>query len=201
MPKARGRTRDVARRPPSSEARDHPAAERARAAATRSPQHEAKRLRYVNTAPPPHAENHRPGPDTAYFSVRPGSEASGYLSTPAPAHGQSSAPPGRDRGARPAITTRSVPSTWRPQAPIRFETQRQLADQLFPLAVEKCFVVGVTAVPEARDAKSRIAVELALALGEARHPRVLLVEGDFQWPSLHTVLQVEMPRSAGFSQR
>lgn len=203
-PKARGRTTQMLGSPIAPVVRSSrpPAATRSTTSSTPlAPSPRPSGYSYVNTAPPPHAGQPQTRPTPAYFSTPPGTETSGYLSTPAPAHGQSSAPPGRDRGARPAITTRPVPSTWRPHTSIRFEAQRQLADQLFPLAVEKCFVVGVTAVPEARNGKSRIAVELALALGEARHPRVLLVEGDFQWPSLHTVLQVEMPRSAGFSQQ
>jgi Mrp family chromosome partitioning ATPase len=67
--------------------------------------------------------------------------------------------------------------------------------------VQGCFVLGITGVPEVREQKSRVAAEIALALGEARHPRVLLVEGDFQWPAVHRMMKVDMPRSSGFSQQ
>jgi Mrp family chromosome partitioning ATPase len=101
----------------------------------------------------------------------------------------------------PQILTRHVRDGWIPDPSLDFRARRTLSDQLFPLAMEGCFVVGVTAVDEARDYKSRVAAELALALAEPRHPRVLLLETDFQWPAVHRTLRVEMPMSLGFSQQ
>ena len=92
-----------------------------------------------------------------------------------------------------------VPATWAPEPGLRPETRRSLSDHFFPLAVESCFVIGVVALSETRNAKSRVAAELALALAEPRHPRVLLLEGDFQWPAVHHVMGVDTPMADGFS--
>jgi Mrp family chromosome partitioning ATPase len=59
----------------------------------------------------------------------------------------------------------------------------------------------VSAVTEASQSKSRVAAELGLALAEPRHPRILLLEANFQWPTLHQTLDLAMPRGAGFSQQ
>jgi Mrp family chromosome partitioning ATPase len=69
------------------------------------------------------------------------------------------------------------------------------------LAVDGCFVLGVTAVSETRGQKSSVAAEVALALAESAHPRILLLEADFQWPNLHRCMGVEMPMAMGFSQQ
>jgi Mrp family chromosome partitioning ATPase len=103
--------------------------------------------------------------------------------------------------ARAAIRAHPVHSAWAPNPALRLETRRALSDELFPYAVEGCFVIGVTGVPDMRAQKTHVAAELALALAEARRPRVLLLEGDFQWPGLHQVLRIEMPLSKGFSQQ
>jgi len=46
-----------------------------------------------------------------------------------------------------------------------------------------------------------VAVELALALAESGHPRILLMDGDIHSPRVHRLMHVEMPMSAGFSQQ
>ncbi len=104
-------------------------------------------------------------------------------------------------GERARILAQSVRSGWIPDPSIDFYARRALADQIFPLAVERCFVVGVVATPAARAHKTRVAAELAFALAEAGHPRVLLMEADFQWPAVHQLLHLDMPISQGLSQQ
>ena len=77
----------------------------------------------------------------------------------------------------------------------------ELAGQLVQFAGEGCFILGVSSVPEARDQKTIVACELALALSAQQHPRVLLVEGNFEWPVVHEVMRLEMPFSLGLSQQ
>jgi Mrp family chromosome partitioning ATPase len=64
-----------------------------------------------------------------------------------------------------------------------------------------CCVIGVSGIADGKHSKSIVAAELALGLAEGRHPRVLLLEGDFHWPSVHRLMRVEMPLSTGFSQQ
>lgn len=110
-------------------------------------------------------------------------------------------PPRANQASRARITKQPVRMGWIPDPSLDFRARRPLSDQLFPLAVERCFVVGVSAVEEARKHKSRIAAELALALAEPRQQRVLLLEADFQWPEVHRTLHIDMPMSLGFSQQ
>jgi Mrp family chromosome partitioning ATPase len=102
---------------------------------------------------------------------------------------------------RARIVAQPVRSDWSPDPAVDLQARRAVADQIFPLAVERCFVLGVVAAPEARAQKTRVTAELALALAEARHPRVLLMEADFQWPQVHQIMRVEMPMSQGLSQQ
>jgi hypothetical protein len=150
---------------------------------------------YVSTPPPPAYPSRQNTP--SFYSQANRDGRSGYLSTPSPEPEQA----GDERAPRPSVVTHSVHSGWKLDPQLRFEARRQLADELFPLAVAGCFILGVTGVPEARAHKPLVAAELALALAEARHPRVLLVEADFQWPTLHSLLHIDMPPSFGFSQQ
>ena len=78
-------------------------------------------------------------------------------------------------------------------------------DELLARALDQapggCFVVMITSAPAARAAKSETAAKLALALSEAGNARILLVEGDFDRPSVHRMLGVDVPSVAGFSQQ
>ncbi|HEY3253308.1 MAG TPA: hypothetical protein VGJ91_05150, partial [Polyangiaceae bacterium] len=96
---------------------------------------------------------------------------------------------------------RPTPSSWAPDATLKPESRRSVCEQLYPLAVEGCFIVVVVGVPESLEQKSRVASELALALAESGHPRILLIEGDMQEPRVHRLMRVDMPMSAGFSQQ
>jgi Mrp family chromosome partitioning ATPase len=102
---------------------------------------------------------------------------------------------------RPRVTKHALRTGWRPESGLDPRQRRALAEELLPLAVDKCLVIGVTSVAETRGQKSRVAAELALALAEPQHPRVLLLEGDFQSASVHQVMRVDMPLAAGFSQQ
>jgi len=104
-------------------------------------------------------------------------------------------------GENTVTTVRPAPNNWRPDAALQPALRRPVCEQLYPLAVEGCFIVLVVGVPEALEQKSRVAAELALALAESGHPRILLMEGDLQGPRVHRLLQVDMPISAGFSQQ
>jgi len=79
--------------------------------------------------------------------------------------------------------------------------QRPLCEQLYPYAVENCFVLTVVSVAEASHYKSRVAAELAFALAESGHPRILLLEGDFHRPWVQRMANVDVPMGWGFSQQ
>jgi Mrp family chromosome partitioning ATPase len=96
---------------------------------------------------------------------------------------------------------RPAPSNWAPDASLKPELRRPVCEQLYPLAVEGCFIVLVVGVPDSLEQKSRVAAELALALSESGHPRILLMDGDMQGPRVHRLMNVDMPMSAGFSQQ
>jgi len=118
-----------------------------------------------------------------------------YVSTPPPAPVPAPADP------PPVIRVQPVTSNWAPDPSLNPQERRGLCEQLYPCAVENCFVVAVISVPESRSYKSRVAAELALALAESGHPRILLLEGDFHRPLVQRLLSVDMPMGGGFSQQ
>ena len=121
-----------------------------------------------------------------------------YVSTapPPPAPSSSPAPPRAN-----AVLVQDVTNAWRPDPILTPHAQRPLCEQLYPYAVESCFVLAVVSVPESVGHKSRVAAELALALAESGHPRILLLEGDLQRPTVQRLIGVDMPISSGFSQQ
>ncbi len=130
--------------------------------------------------------------------------------SPAPARSPSVAPASQSRysyvsSVPPAENTvtivRPTPSNWAPDPSLVPERRRPICEQLYPLAVEGCFIVLVVGVPESLEQKSRVAAELALALAESGHPRILLMDGDMQGPRVHRLMRADMPMSAGFSQQ
>jgi len=110
----------------------------------------------------------------------------------------SSVPPG---GENTVTMVRPAPNDWAPDPSLVPALRRPVCEQLYPLAVEGCFIVLVVGVPESLEQKSRVAAELALALAESGHPRILLIDGDIQSPHVHRLMRVDMPMSAGFSQQ
>ena len=109
----------------------------------------------------------------------------------------SSVPPAEDI----LTIVRPTPGDWSPDRTLQPALRRSVCEQLYPLAVEGCFVVVVVGVPDSLEQKSRVAAELALALAESGHPRILLIDGDTQNPRVHHLMHVAMPMSAGFSQQ
>jgi len=130
--------------------------------------------------------------------------------SPLPSRSPSVAPTSQSRysyvsSVPPAENTVSIvrptPSNWAPDPTLKPALRRPVCEQLYPLAVEGCFIVLVVGVPESLEQKSRVAAELALALAESGHPRILLMDGDMQAPRVHRLMHVDMPMSAGFSQQ
>ncbi|MGC4093543.1 MAG: hypothetical protein QM756_37725 [Polyangiaceae bacterium] len=99
------------------------------------------------------------------------------------------------------VAARRAPVGWRPDLSLLPESRRSLCDEIYPLAIGNCCVVTVVGAGDAADAKSRLAAELALALAESGHARVLLMEGDFERPTVSRFLRVEMPMSSGLSEQ
>jgi Mrp family chromosome partitioning ATPase len=103
------------------------------------------------------------------------------------------------------VAPRDVLPGWSPDPAVRttdsLEELRALRDQLYQLALRGSFVVGVSCAPEAASAKSRVAAQLATLLAEPGSARVLLMEADFDRPSVHRLMRVDMPLSSGFSQQ
>jgi Mrp family chromosome partitioning ATPase len=152
---------------------------------------------YVSSRPPEAQRTHLDTPP--YYQTAPPGDSTQRrhpASTPQPY-----APALRPPAQRPRVIKHPLRPGWRPDGAVDPRLRRALADELFPLAVEACFVVGVSAVDGAKHHKSRVAAELALALAEPRHPRVLLLEADFLGAALHRVMRIDMPLGAGFSQQ
>jgi Mrp family chromosome partitioning ATPase len=140
----------------------------------------------------PAARSSSPPPSRySYVSNAPGSP-----SVVPPASRSSSHPPNHD-----VVRVQSVATTWTPDPEVSPSAQRGLCEQLYPFAVESCFVLAVIAVPESLSSKSRVAAELAMGLAESGHPRVLLLESDFHRPWVQRTLRIDMPMGAGFSQQ
>ena len=155
---------------------------------------------YVSTRPPeppPAAERPQTPP---YYQTQRGTDMR-YTrhppSTPRPQPTAKTRAPAR----RPRVHKHLIRPGWSLDPSLDAAARRPLANELFPLAIERCLVIGVTAVGESRAQKSHIAAELALALAEPRHPRVLLLEADFQWAAVHQLMRIDMPISAGLSQQ
>lgn len=99
------------------------------------------------------------------------------------------------------IAPQPVPAGWAPDPSLVPATRAGLCKELYPLGVQSCFVVGVTGVRGAHEESPRVAAELALALAASAHPRVLLIEGNFQRPAVHRSMRLSMPLFAGFSEQ
>lgn len=140
---------------------------------------------YDSVSPPPRP----PEPPRSPLPQRPSSGSYSYVS---------SAPPPPES----AVTNvRPGPPNWSPDPSLHPDLRRPICEQLYPLAVEGCFVIAVVGVPDSAEQKSIVAAELALALAASGHPRILLMDGDMQSPRVHRLLRVDMPISAGFSQQ
>jgi protein-tyrosine kinase len=85
----------------------------------------------------------------------------------------------------------------RGMAPVQIEQYRRLAAALHDAQVERELktVMITSAVP--REGKTLTALNLALTLSESFSRRVLLVDADLRWPSVHEVLG--LPNTRGLS--
>jgi Mrp family chromosome partitioning ATPase len=118
--------------------------------------------------PPPRASSSGPPPLSPPTSSRPPMEPTGarysYVSSSPPkATGVSVVEPSSESKSHPDL---------------RPEACKPLRRELYAFGVERCFVIGVSSVLEARERKSRFATELALSLAETGHARVLLLDVD-----------------------
>jgi len=110
-------------------------------------------------------------------------------------------PPELNKPPQSVIRAHPVLTNWRPDGKLAPGLRRDIAGEILTLAVERCHIIGVTGIRGMGNEKSRAAVEIAFALSEAKHPRILLVEGDFHFPQIQNWLKLEVPLSAGFSQQ
>jgi Mrp family chromosome partitioning ATPase len=99
------------------------------------------------------------------------------------------------------VVPQPVPKGWRADESLSPASRRPLCDELYPLAVQQCFVLAVSGVRTGAEDTARVATELALSLAETEHPRILLLEGNLQRPPIHRLMQIEMPLFAGFSEQ
>jgi Mrp family chromosome partitioning ATPase len=105
------------------------------------------------------------------------------------------------------VSPRSAPPSWRVGPaiadPVVQSELRALCDQLLAFAArqQRCFVVAVTSDAEADPGKSRTAARLATMLASDGRARVLLIEADFDFPSVQRLMAIEMPPASGFSQQ
>ncbi len=122
-----------------------------------------------------------------------------YVSTPPPGRRSERTGNGNDNAS--VVSRYPVQEGWRPDLSLLPESRRALCDELYPLAVISCSVVAVVGAPDVSEAKSRLAAELALALAESGHTRVLLLEGDLVQPRVRRFLKVQVPPGHGFSEQ
>jgi Mrp family chromosome partitioning ATPase len=104
-----------------------------------------------------------------------------------------------DQGA--LVTPYEVPVGWHPDSTLDVERLRGMAQALYPLAAERTFVLAVTGTADAASDKSRTAAELALALAEFAHRRVLLLEGNFTRPAIQRFMRLRVPNAYGFTRQ
>jgi Mrp family chromosome partitioning ATPase len=124
-----------------------------------------------------------------------------YVSTPPPFEANS-APSSGPASPRPTtISTRPAPPGWRADLSLLPESRRALCNEIYPQAVDRCLVIAVLGGSGSAEGKSRLAAELALALAESGHPRVLVLEGNLQRPAVRRFLRVDMPSGLGMSQQ
>jgi Mrp family chromosome partitioning ATPase len=127
-----------------------------------------------------------------------------YVSTPPPGSlksGLASSSPPSPSSKPTTISTRPAPPGWRPDLSLLPESRRALCDEIYPQAVDRCLVIAVIDGADGGEAKSRLTAELALALAEIGHPRVLVLEGNLQRPAVRRFLRVEMPAGCGLSEQ
>jgi Mrp family chromosome partitioning ATPase len=111
-------------------------------------------------------------------------------------------PPGpRETPAALGVTTHPVQVEWRPDASLSPEAHKKFYPEIVSLAVDACFVVAVSGTTGNASEQARIACEIALGLAVLGTPRVLLLEGNFHYPHVHKLMNLNVAITAGFSQQ
>ena len=106
------------------------------------------------------------------------------------------------RGMNPtAVVTRHPPPVGWKMPGLEALASPQLVEQLIANVGAECCVVGVTSNTELSRAKGMMAASLAVKLADLGGPRVVLMEGNFQEPAVHKLMQIQMPMASGFSQQ
>jgi Mrp family chromosome partitioning ATPase len=107
--------------------------------------------------------------------------------------------------AQELVVPQRVPSSWRFDAVVSQENGYAaltgLRDQIFGFAAHSSFVLGVTSESSSQEKKTDVAARITAMLSQDGRARVLLMEADFEHPTIHRVLSVEMPPGGGFSQQ
>ncbi|HEX4340377.1 MAG TPA: hypothetical protein VH062_30925 [Polyangiaceae bacterium] len=106
-------------------------------------------------------------------------------------------------GDENVLVRRSVSASWRLQPELLGGNGALagLRDKVFDSAAHGPFVIAVTSEQDALDEKTVIASRLSAMLSDEGRARVLLMEANFDYPSVHRVMGVEMPSGTGFSQQ
>jgi Mrp family chromosome partitioning ATPase len=110
-----------------------------------------------------------------------------------------SAPPAQEGG----VVRRPVSATWRMQTGLKGGNGALdgLRDKIFDFAANGPFVVAVTSERDSLEAKTAIASRLSVMLSDGGRVRVLLLEANFDFPSVHRIMSIDMPPGGGFSQQ
>lgn len=101
----------------------------------------------------------------------------------------------------PQVITYDVSFGWQPDSTLEPSLRSPLRDELVSQFQGRCFVVGVSSGPDLSEQKSRLSVELALSLAERERTRILVLEADFQRPSVHRLAKAKLPFGSGLSQQ
>jgi Mrp family chromosome partitioning ATPase len=139
-----------------------------------------------------------------------------YVSTPPPAgapassRAKATSSSGRERGAKfidarelvvtPPPTPIPAGPGWRPDLSLLPEARRALSDELLPLGLDGCWVIGAVAT-EGAECRARLAAETALALAASGHARVLMLDADFEHALVQRFLRVEIASEKSFAEQ
>lgn len=105
-----------------------------------------------------------------------------------------------DSQGQRALTVVPTTRSWRPDLSLLPEARRGLRDELYPLALDGCLVVGVLAT-EGAECRARLSAEVALALAESGHPRVLVLDADFGRALMQRFLRTDVPPKLSLSEQ
>lgn len=176
------------------------------------------RYRYVSTAPPPvaAAEARTPAPSASRLlplshsgerlvdSVKLGQSPEAFATREVVIESSDTPPRARvlepSDDARRALRVLPTSQSWRPELSLLPEGRRGLRDELYPLALDGCLVLGVLAT-EGADYRARLSAEIALSLAESGHPRVLVLDADFGRALLQRYLRVDVGAGLSLSEQ